>query len=156
MPLKYRREEFINNNMTLCEPDCEYLGYNKETKNSKCKCGVKIEMEIFNLSIDSNILYQKFKNASNINIDIIKCYYLLSKKEYITYNIGSYILLFIILIIVVGALIFCFKGYYFLNRKINHVIIITNLDKKSTKSFNNNSLNELINPYMSYRTRKNF
>ncbi len=97
-------------------------------------------MEIFNKSIVSNILYQKFINASNINIDIIKCYYLLFKKEYIIYNIGSYILLFIILIFVVGALIFCFKGYYFLNRKINHVIIITNLDKKSTKSFTNNNL----------------
>ena len=32
--LENRRKEFINNNMILCESDCEYLGYEKRTKRS--------------------------------------------------------------------------------------------------------------------------
>ena len=92
IPMKYRRDEFINNNMSLCEPECEYLGYNNETKNSKCQCGVKKEISLLNIKLDQQILYDKFNGLKSSNIDIIKCYYLLYKKEYLIYNIGSILL----------------------------------------------------------------
>ena len=140
IPLKYRREEFINKNMTLCEADCNYLGYDKETKNSKCKCPIKTEMDLFNLAIDTDLLKNNFVNISNINIDIIKCYYLLFDKYYLIYNIGNYILLFIILLFAVGSFLFCFKGSYLLNRKINTLLLQTNLNRINKRSFNNNNL----------------
>ena len=138
MPMKYRREEFINNNLTLCESECEYLGYNNETKNSKCKCDVKNEISLFNIKIDTQLLYDKFVSLKSSNIDIIKCYYLLFKKEYLEYNIGSFVILFIILIFIIFMFIFIFKGYQLLNNKINFVVLITK--GNPNKNLKNNNL----------------
>ena len=35
--------------MSLCESDCKYIGYDYNTKNSKCECEIKKEMSIFNI-----------------------------------------------------------------------------------------------------------
>ena len=39
--LKDRKKEFINNNMSLCESNCEYNGYDSGKKKVKCDCEVK-------------------------------------------------------------------------------------------------------------------
>ena len=81
IPLECRRKEFINNNMSLCEHECNYIGYDYDTKNSKCECEIKKEISIFNVKIDTERLYNKFIGLTSSNIDIIKCYYLLYKKK---------------------------------------------------------------------------
>ena len=121
-PIEYRRKEFINNNMSLCESECDYKGYDYETKNSKCECEIKNEISIFNIKIDTERLYNQFTGLTSSNIDIIKCYYLLFKKENYIYNIGFYIILFIILLFCIGAIIFIFKGYNSLVNKIDIMI----------------------------------
>ena len=40
--LSKRKNLFIENNMTLCEEDCELTEYNETTKNAKCTCLVII------------------------------------------------------------------------------------------------------------------
>ena len=151
IPLDFRRKEFANNKMSLCESGCDYMGYDYETKNSKCKCELKKEISIFNIKIDTERLYNQFTGltSSNIdnnqftgltssNIDIIKCYYLLFQKENIIYNIGFYVILFIIIIFCIGVIIFIFKGYSLLVQKID-IIIKTNhlLNTRILKSQNN-------------------
>jgi len=143
-PLECRRKEFVNNNMYLCEPECNYLGYDFDIKNSKCECEIKRVMSIFNIKIDTQRLYNKFTGLTSSNIDIIKCYYLLLKKENLIYNIGFYIILFIIFLFCIGALTFILKGYSLLVQKINIIISIikktnkimvtTSLIKKITKN----------------------
>ena len=32
------------------------IDYNKETKNSKCECNIKTEMNLFNYTIDTDLL----------------------------------------------------------------------------------------------------
>ena len=137
-PLEYRRKEFTDNNMSLCESECDYLGYNSETKNAKCECELKKEISILNIKIDTERLYNKFTGLTSSNIDIIKCYYLLFQKENLIYNIGFYIIIFIIIIFCIGAIIFIFKGYNLLFKKID-IIIKTNhlLNKKPLISKNN-------------------
>ena len=39
--LNDRKNEFINNNMTLCEEDCDLIDYNKNTEKVKCCCKIK-------------------------------------------------------------------------------------------------------------------
>ena len=39
--LNDRRQEFINNNLSLCENNCSFTGYEKETKKSSCNCYIK-------------------------------------------------------------------------------------------------------------------
>ena len=136
-PLECRRKEFINNNMSLCESDCKYIGYDYDTKTSKCECPIKKVMSIFNIKIDTERLYNKFTGLTSSNIDIIKCYYLLFKKENLIYNIGFYIILFIIFLFCVGVLTFIFKGYELLVQKINIIISIT---KKTNKIMDTTSL----------------
>ena len=42
--LKDRKAEFIENNMTLCEEECEFLRYDTNTKEAQCECPVKINI----------------------------------------------------------------------------------------------------------------
>ena len=35
--LNDRKEEFVDNNLSLCENKCEYNGYEEETKKASCK-----------------------------------------------------------------------------------------------------------------------
>ena len=141
IPLLNRRKEFKNNNMSLCEGHCEYLGYNDETKNSICECGVKKEISILNIKLDYEGLYKKFDGLTSSNIDIIKCYHLIFRKKNLLYNIGFYILLIIILFFIISIFIFIFKGYKLLKKKINFVISITiNKNKNNKKIGDNNNL----------------
>ena len=39
-----RKNEYIINNMSLCEKDCDYNGYNTITKKALCKCNVKLTL----------------------------------------------------------------------------------------------------------------
>ena len=39
--LKDRRNEFVNNNLTLCEENCDLIGYDYEKEKVKCSCDVK-------------------------------------------------------------------------------------------------------------------
>ena len=41
-----RRNEFIDNNMSLCESNCEYDGYNSNIKKAICKCEIKLKIPI--------------------------------------------------------------------------------------------------------------
>jgi len=120
--IDYRRKEFIKNNMSLCESECDYKGYNYETKNSKCECEIKNEISIFNIKIDTERLYNQFTGLTSSNIDIINCYYLLFIKENYIYNIGFYIILFIIILFCICTIIFIFKGYKSLVQKIDIII----------------------------------
>ena len=70
------------------------------------------------------------------NLEVIKCYYLLFKKDGIIKNIGSYILLLTIFIFIISLLIFIFKGYKSLIYEIN--IMINKNRQKSQSSKNNN------------------
>ena len=40
--LKDRRNEFVDNNMSLCEENCELIDYNYTNHKAKCSCDVKL------------------------------------------------------------------------------------------------------------------
>ena len=42
--LKDRRNEFVDNNMSLCEENCDLIGYNKSTEKAKCSCDIKLNI----------------------------------------------------------------------------------------------------------------
>ena len=122
--LNDRRNEYINNSMSLCEKNCDYEGYNNVTKLVKCKCDIKMSIKsIFEISIDNDKLLHKFIYLKEyINIEIIKCAKNLFKKNGLKYNIGSYILLGIIGYYILALFFFILKGYNFFfnsNRKKN-------------------------------------
>ena len=41
-PLEDRRNDYKNNNLSICEENCDFTYYNSSTKKVKCSCFTKI------------------------------------------------------------------------------------------------------------------
>ena len=113
MTIKDRKNEFNNNNMSLCESKCEYDGYDSDIKKAKCKCEVKVKIPLMSeIVINKDKLLDKFTDIkSSLNLKILKCYKLLFSLEGIKTNIGNYIILIIIIITICSFFIFYFKEF---------------------------------------------
>jgi len=72
----------------------------------------------------------------------MKCYYIFFKKEGLLYNIGSYIILSIILFYNISSIIFYIKGYDLLKKEINNIIkyIKNKFNNQNTKSLDNDKI----------------
>ena len=142
--IKDRKQEFIDNNLSLCLNNCTYINYSTYTKRSSCDCCVKNEMELISkMIINPNRLSNNFsseKNDSNyLNINTMKCTKELFSKDGLKNNISSYIILIIILFFILSIILFIKCGYPLLENEINEII---NLVGKIQK--NNNNTNALI------------
>ena len=94
-----------NSYKSLCEEDCNFVGYNKITGKADCSCEVKFNLPLiseikidkdklsYNLILLKNIVY-KFMDIKKIaNFDVLKCYKTLFSSDGIVSNIGFYIFL---------------------------------------------------------------
>ena len=132
--LEDRKNEFINYNMSLCENNCEYDGYNIKKKKVICECGIKSTFNYFKdlNNIDSSILLSKFKDLKNeINLFVLSCYKTLFTKGGLSGNIGSYILFFIIVYFIASLNFFVSFGYKYFKKKV--IQIITEKSKNMAK-----------------------
>ena len=140
MTLYDRKNEFNKNNMSLCTIGCEFDGYNSKTKKAICECQVEsnITLSLFLQSIinNENIIHKFIDIKETANLGVIECYKLLFKKEGLIKNIGSYILIFIILIFIVSCFIFYFKDSEYIRNTIANVIKINKENCKIKKNFN--------------------
>jgi len=122
-----RKQEFIDKNLSLCEINCDYIKYDKSTKQSSCNCLIKNKIdyisEIINRTnkVSTNISSEK-SDSGALNINTIKCTKELFSKEGLINNISSYILLIIIMIFLLSILFFIKCGYKLLEDKINNII----------------------------------
>ena len=115
--LKDRKEEFINNNKTVCQENCVFAEYNNEYQKVKCSCDVIKSFSTFdNMKINITELYKNFIDIKNImNINILVCYKKLFCKKGLLYNYGSYILIGVILLHWIFIIIYYSKNS---NKKI--------------------------------------
>jgi hypothetical protein len=128
--LKDRRNEFVENNMSLCEKNCNYKGYNNETKKVSCECNIKVKFPLLSeIEINKEQLLNNFTDVQNIiNLNIMKCYYILFNRIGLIKNIASYIMIIIIFVVIILTILFRAKGYYLLKAQINKI-----LNKKMNK-----------------------
>jgi hypothetical protein len=122
--LKDRQNEYVNNNLALCETDCTFMGYDYNTKKAKCKCSIKTQITQISqiTSMDKDKLIETFLDFKSMtNLHVLKCYKLLFSKEGFLNNIGNYILLPIITINIVSSIIFPLKGYNILHNLIKEM-----------------------------------
>ena len=141
--LKDRRQEFIDKKKTVCQDDCNFTEYDYNIKKVKCNCKVKeASLSFENIKINKTKLIKNFVDIKSIaNIDIIFCYKELFSKEGIFYNIGSYIIILIIIFHIISIIIFFSKQSLILKNKINDIIFgITNLSLLKNKQ-KKNSIN---------------
>ena len=123
MILTDRKDEFINNNYSLCENNCEFSGYDKDTKKVVCECEIKNKINFINgYKIDKDKLLSKFKDIKNmVNLYVLKCKKIFLTKDGLITNIGSYILLASIIYYTFSSFLFCFKGFNFFNNQIKEI-----------------------------------
>ena len=106
--LSDRKDEFINNNKTVCQEKCIFAEYDDTTQKAKCVCDVVEASSTFsNSKIDKSELYKNFIDIKNmVNVKILLCYKKLFCKEGILKNYGSYSLMGIIFLHLLIILIF--------------------------------------------------
>ena len=122
--LSDRKNEFIENNMSLCENICEYSGYDKEKKKVICQCNIKYrDFIISEIEKEANLLNNNITvEESNSNMITMKCFEYLFTKERLLSNLGNYILLFIILFHCISIIIFYKCGYHIIDEKIRQIL----------------------------------
>ena len=107
IPLKDRRKDMMQN-ISLCEEGCEYKSFNVVTYEVSCDCNVKGD-----LSFDENPLeVPSFKTlVDSTNIKIVKCYKLLLHIDNYLDNIGFFIYLGVLLLLIMLIVIYYTYSY---------------------------------------------
>ena len=121
--LNDRKKEFIDNNMTLCEEDCNLIDYNYETEKAKCSCYVKINIRNFEeIKFDKDKLLKSFIDIKNIaNVNLIKCYKEVFIGKNLIKNYGFLIFIFLFVIFFIILILFYTKFYFILINRIKEI-----------------------------------
>ena len=141
MSVSKRKKDFVENNMTLCEENCDFKSYDSEKGRALCSCKIKISLPLISeISFDKKELYNNFFNIKNLlNLNVMKCYTVLFTKKGIKNNYGVYIIIPIIFIQIICIILFYSKGYRILKKKIKKIIDIKlNITKKKYNETNIN------------------
>ena len=133
--LKDRQNEFIEQNLTLCEENCILVNFDFNTNKSKCKCDVKINIPVIKeeIKIDKEKLKKNFKDVKGYftNIDVVKCYKKAFQKMNIIKNLGFYISLFELVLLFICLILFYHKYYKKLKLQIISIVIAIKYFNKS-------------------------
>ena len=123
---KDRQKEFVENDLTLCQENCDFTFYNYSTERANCSCYYKGSPDSFAyMNINKTLLYENFGDSNDkieiSNLGITSCD-VLSSEENIKSNPGFFSLILILAIFVIIFILFCTKGYNMLENKMNEVI----------------------------------
>ena len=128
-----RRNEYINNNMSVCETDCVFTAYDPETMEAICSCPIVTSVShVSDNKLDKDKFKSNFIDFKNLaNVEMLKCYKLLFSKN-IVKNSGCIIITIIILIGFVSLILFYAKGYNLLKNRINNIFHSKELGNKES------------------------
>ena len=123
--LKDRRNEFVDNNMSLCEENCDLIGYNKTTTKAKCSCDTKLNIpENYDIKFNKKDFFKNFIDVNNfMNINIMKCYKTVLKIKSLIKNYGFFFIFFIVFFYFITVFIFCLSSYIKLKKDINKIFL---------------------------------
>ena len=130
MTLEDRQKEYIQNNRSLCEEDCNFEGYDKETGKVDCSCAVKFTLPLVSeIKIDKNKLY-KFMDIKKIaNFDVLKCWKLITSKVGIISNLGFYFFIPTFITYILCVILFFSKDYPYIKNQIKDVAYAKKYEK---------------------------
>ena len=139
LSLKERQKDFVEKNKTKCEELCDFTELDEINQKVICACEVKINLPfIKEIKFDKVKLYDKFVDINNfVNLQLLKCYYVVFTKEGISKNIGCFILIPILVLFIICIIKFYKNDYKQLKMKINEIIYAKNNIKKLKSKKNN-------------------
>ena len=109
--------------MSLCEVNCELIGYNYNNNKAKYSCNVKNTLSLDNIELDSKNLIKNFLDFKKImNIEIIKCYKIVFNKNNMKNNYGFFIIAFIFILYFLCMFIFYCKSIKSLIDEISKIL----------------------------------
>ena len=151
--LSDRKQDYYNNNMSICETGCDFVSYNTETQKAVCSCGIKTEIPFLdNVNIDKDLLMNSFMDINNIaNTKMMKCFRTVFNKKAIIKNIGCFIFLVLIVANCICLIMLLIKYYNLLHKKIEKIKIVI-LDNINNRNNINITTNQRIK---TKRIRKN-
>ena len=140
--LQDRKQEFVDKNMSLCEENCELIGYNSTNKKAKCSCDVKMELpENYEIKFNKKDFLKSFIDIKNIiNISVMKCYEVILNIKDLTKNYGCIIISSIFLLYFVTLHIFGLYSFNKLKKQMKNIYVTL----KSSKPPKNND--NIYNP----------
>ena len=124
IPLKDRRTDFVNNNLSLCEEKCELIEYNKEKKKVKCSCDMKLSINSnYDTKFNKDDFFKSFTDIKNIiNLNVMKCYKVILKIKNIKKNYGFFIMFAIIILYFFTLFIFPNASFKKLKKEIKTIV----------------------------------
>ena len=131
--LEDRRNEFVDNNMFICEEMCDLVYFNKDTEKVKCSCDVKLNLpSLEDIKFDKNEFLHNFIDTNNFaNLSVMKCYKIVMIFKELIHNYGFYFMSFIILFYFITLFIFRFKSYYNLKSDIAEIYSAIKITEKN-------------------------
>ena len=152
MILKDLQQEYIDNNKSLCDEDCEFDGY--ENNQVECNCDIKGSMPpLSEIKIDKDKLYN-FVNIKNIaNFGVLRCINLFSIKERMIPNIGIYSFIPTFVTYIVCIIVFYRVDFKFIKHKIKDLLYALYNQKYLTKK-NKAKHNQAYQPIFIHYARK--
>ena len=157
-----RKNNFVDNNMTLCEEDCDLINYNKTIKKVECSCLIKISLPLIeDIKFDKDKLYKSFTDIKNIaNLNFMKCYKEVLNKKSLRKNYGFFIHIVFIIFYVITLILFYCKYFFSLKniikkiKKTNNKVSESKKKKDNLITISNNNINNYNNKDESNKKRK--
>ena len=128
--LNDRKNEFIDNNRTVCQDSCFFAYMNYTNNKAKCSCDVVESSSNFeNIKINKAKLLENFIDIKNIaNIHLLVCYNVLFSIKGLIHNYGSYSIMIIIIAHFFIIIIYYSKNLYNqIQNKINDILFSINM-----------------------------
>jgi hypothetical protein len=143
--LSDRQNAYYNEDITLCEEDCEYISYNSTSRKIKCKCKIKTKITDITVISYEKINAETFLDIKRItNLDIMKCIKLTFSLNGLSNNYGN-IIISIFLLFHISLIII-----YLLTKKKAVSRIIRIAFKKN--NFENNPPRKSINKFITHHS----
>ena len=117
-----RQQQYITNNLSLCEEGCQFIKYHYDKEMAECSCEVKINVQsISDIKIDKDLLYS-FVNIKKItNLIVMKCYFLLFNIKSLLRNIGAYVYLPTFISYIICIILFYRIDYFSIKKIVNDI-----------------------------------
>ena len=131
--LKDRRNEFVDNNMSLCEENCDLINYDFNTEKAKCSCDIKLNIPSnYDIKFNKKEFLKSFIDFKNIfNFNIMKCYKTVFRIKSLLKNYGFFILFLIIILYFITLFLFLNISYDEIKKEINGIILSLNYSDTS-------------------------
>ena len=151
-----RKSEFFENNMNVCEENCDFIDYELDNKKVVCSCDVKKSLfeRFADININTTKLLNNFVDIKNIiNLNVIKCYESLFKIDGIKNNIGFWVNSPVVLFHIMSVVLFYAKEKKVIIKLIEDIIYAKKA-KKQKEKFSNKNIDNTKKKYKNNQTNK--